>query len=70
MNKLRDFRVIKRVTQFQLKLLSGIQQPRISLIENGFIEPREDEKQRLAKALGEKPEKIWENETDIEKRNK
>jgi transcriptional regulator with XRE-family HTH domain len=61
MNKLRDIRVIKRVTQFQLRLLSGIHQSRISLIENGFIEPRSDERQRLAKALGVKQEEIFPN---------
>jgi hypothetical protein len=35
MNKLREIQVIRRVTQFQLRLLSGIHQSRISLIENG-----------------------------------
>lgn len=70
MNKLRDIRVIKRVTQFQLRLLSGIHQSRISLIENGLIEPREDEKQRVAKALQVMPEEIWENEADGKKGQK
>jgi transcriptional regulator with XRE-family HTH domain len=67
MNNLRNIRVVKRVTQFQLRLLSGIHQSRISLIENGLIEPRQDEKQRLSKALQVEPEKIWKNETDSEK---
>lgn len=70
MNKLREIRVIRRVTQFQLRLLSGIHQSRISLIENGFIEPRADERQRLAKALGVSPEKIWDYKIDIEKGKK
>lgn len=55
----RDTRVLKRITQFQLRLLTGIHQSRISLIENGLIEPRNDEKERLARALGVKPEDIW-----------
>jgi transcriptional regulator with XRE-family HTH domain len=58
-NKLRDIRVIKRITQFQLRLSTGIHQSKISMIENGLIEPREDEKKRLAKALGVKTEEIF-----------
>jgi len=52
MNRLREVRVIKRITQFQLKLQTGIHQTKISLIENGFVCPREDEKKRPARALG------------------
>jgi len=33
------------------------------MIENGLIEPREDEKKRLAKALGVKVEEIWTDST-------
>jgi lambda repressor-like predicted transcriptional regulator len=29
------------------------------LIENGLIHPKEDEKEKLAKALGVKGEEIW-----------
>jgi hypothetical protein len=42
----RDLRVINRVTQFQLRFLSAIDQSRISLIENGFIKPRSHKKLR------------------------
>lgn len=59
MNKLREIRVVKRITQFQLRLATGIHQSKISMIENGLVEPREDEKQRLAKALHARPEEIW-----------
>jgi transcriptional regulator with XRE-family HTH domain len=59
MNRLREIRVVKRITQFQLRLSTGIHQSKISLIENGLVEPREDEKQRLAKALHVRPEEIW-----------
>lgn len=61
MNKLRELRVIKRITQFQLRLSTGIHQSKISMIENGLIEPREDEKKRLSKALGVRPEEIFPN---------
>lgn len=59
MNRLREVRVVKRVSQFQLRLQTGIHQSKVSLIENGLVTPREDEKKRLAKALGVKPEEIW-----------
>lgn len=51
-NRLRDVRVLKRITQFQLRLSTGIHQSKISMIENGLILPRGDEKKALAKALG------------------
>ena len=59
MNRLREKRVIKRITQFQLRIATGIHQSKISMIENGLIEAREDEKKRLAKALGVRTEEIW-----------
>ncbi len=59
MNKLRELRVAKRVTQFQLRIATGIHQAKISMIENDLVEAREDEKQRLAKALYVRPEEIW-----------
>lgn len=62
MNKLREIRVIKRITQFQLRLSTGIHQSKISMIENELVDPREDEKKRLSKALGVRPEEIWSNQ--------
>ncbi len=59
MNRLREARVLTRITQFQLRLSTGIHQSKISMIENGLIDPREDEKLRLAKALHVRPEQIW-----------
>ncbi len=59
MNKVRDARVLKRISQFQLRLSTGIHQSKISLIENNLIEPREDEKRRLARALGASPEELF-----------
>jgi len=61
MNKLRELRVVKRVTQFQLRIVTGIHQSKISMIENGLVTPREDERKRLAKALGVRLEEIWED---------
>ena len=62
MNRLREIRVTKRITQFQLRLATGIHQSKISMIENGLVEPPDDEKKRLAKALGVRIEEIWPEE--------
>ena len=59
MNRLREVRVVKRVTQFQLRLDTGIHQSKISLIENGLMKPRDDEKKRLSKALGVTPQDLF-----------
>jgi transcriptional regulator with XRE-family HTH domain len=71
MSRLREVRVIKRVSQFRLRLLTDIHQSKISLIENGLVKPREDEKKKLAQALNVKVEEIWgaedENTKSIQK---
>lgn len=59
MNKLRETRVIKRVSQFQLRLLSGVHQSKISLIENNLIQPRPEEAKKLSKALGASAEELF-----------
>ncbi len=59
MNQLKVLRAIKRITQFKLSLKSGILQSRLSLLENGLIEPRADEKEKLAKALGVSVKEIF-----------
>jgi len=55
---LREARFKRRLTQFDLRLKTGIHQSKISHFERGFMQPRQDEKTRLAKALGFKPEEI------------
>lgn len=62
MNRLREKRVVKRITQFKLRLATGIHQSRISLIENGLVQPRADEINRLAEALDLEPEELFKNE--------
>ena len=59
MNRLREVRFFKRVTQPLLALKTGIQQSRISLIENELVIPREDEKQKIAEALGTTVQNIF-----------
>lgn len=58
---LRELRFRKRISQWELSRTSGVHQSRISLIENCFSTPTNDEKNKLAKALGLKPGEIeWE----------
>ena len=59
MNKLRETRVVKKISQFQLRVLTGIHQSKISMIENGLIQARDDERERLARALGVRPEELF-----------
>jgi transcriptional regulator with XRE-family HTH domain len=59
-NDFRITRAIKRVTQEHLETKTGINQTRISLIENGLAEPTQKEKKKLGKALGVDFRDIWE----------
>ena len=49
--KLKEARFKKGLTQWDLKTRTGIHQTKISLIERGYVVPRDDERLRLAKAL-------------------
>ena len=58
---LREARFKRQFTQYHLVLKTGIPQSKISLIERGFIEPREAEKIKIARALHLKTNQIeWE----------
>jgi transcriptional regulator with XRE-family HTH domain len=48
---LKEAQLKKNLTQFDLRIKSGIHQSKISLIENGFIRPSPEEIERLCKAL-------------------
>lgn len=62
MNRLRVIRAEKRVTQFQLRLMTGIHQSKLSMAENDLIKLTEDEKKRLSKVLGVPVNEIWQAE--------
>ena len=62
MNRIREIRVIKRLSQFELRLKTGIHQSKISLIENGLIEPSGDEKAKISTALGVALDELWPEE--------
>lgn len=49
---LKEMREEKSITQWDLRLLTGIHQTKISLIERGYVVPNEREKIKIAKALG------------------
>lgn len=52
MNKtLKIIRIKRGITQWDLSHKTGIRNYKISLFENGHIEPNKEEKKKLAKAL-------------------
>lgn len=62
-NRLRVIRAEKRITQFQLRLQTGINATKISFIENGLVEPRPDEMRKLARSLGVNPQELFVEES-------
>ena len=62
MNRLKVIRAERRLTQFKLALLSGITQSRLSYFENSLLMPTDDEKKKLAGALGMEVEGIFPKE--------
>jgi len=60
---LREKRFFGELSIYDLSQKTGIDPARISLIERGYKNPKQDEKQKLAKVLGCKVEDIFsENE--------
>jgi DNA-binding XRE family transcriptional regulator len=51
MNKLREIRKTKGISQWRLAYDARVFQSKISLCENGLIEFDEEEKKRIAEAL-------------------
>ena len=45
-------RAVKKKTQWDIRQSTGIHQSKISLIEHGYVVPRDDEKVLISKALG------------------
>ncbi|HUU39673.1 MAG TPA: helix-turn-helix transcriptional regulator [Desulfatiglandales bacterium] len=56
---LREARFFKGLNQWDISVRTGIAQSRISLIERGYVVPKEGEKKRIAKALNHKIEDIF-----------
>lgn len=55
----REARFHKRISQWAIALKTKIPQSRISLIERGYIEPKDNEKAAIAKALGCRQKDLW-----------
>lgn len=51
MNRLREFRHKRGLSQLRLAMLTGIQPPLISRLENGWLYPYPGWRKRLARAL-------------------
>lgn len=51
-SKLKKTRLLKGKSQYHLEQMTGIHQSRISLIESGYRNPTQEQKNKLAKALG------------------
>ena len=49
---LKTIRAKKRVTQWDLRLKTEINQTKLSLLENGYLKPSEEEAKKIASALG------------------
>ena len=62
-NRLFETRIKHRISQYVIAQRTGIQQPRISIIERSLVTPRQDEKERIAAALCVKAEEIFPMET-------
>jgi len=58
-NRLKVVRAEKRITQFRLCVMTGLNTAKLSMIENGLIAPSEEERLQIAEALGVRPERIW-----------
>jgi len=48
---LREARFKAKKTQWSVRLFTNINQTKLSLIENGYVFPSEDEKHKIAEAL-------------------
>ncbi len=51
-NRLKEIRAARRITQFDLRIKTGISQTMISYWERGLLQPSEDQKRKIAGALG------------------
>ena len=59
---LRRERVLHQMSLYDLRGKTGISVSKLSLLERGIEQPREDEKGRLAKALGVRVQDLFPEE--------
>lgn len=58
-NRLRLIRILRRKTQIEVGLETGLSQTAISNFENGLVEPSQDEKEKLAGSLAASVDDIF-----------
>jgi len=58
MTWIKIFRNLRRKSQFELSLATRIPSYRLSRLENGLVDPTEEELERLAIALDTSPEML------------
>lgn len=58
-NRLRIVRIVGGLTQYGLRNRTGINTAKISLIENGYIQPSDEEKEVICKALNVSVEEVF-----------
>jgi len=56
---LKKARMLKGLNQYDVACRTNITQPRLSLIENGYCEPKTEEKRILANILGVPVEELF-----------
>ena len=56
---LKEARFFKGLNQWDISVKTGIPQSKLSLIERGYVDPKKDEKKKIAKALGYKVTDIF-----------
>ena len=59
MSKMKELRFFKGLSQWQIRMVTGISQAKLSLIERGYIVPQEEEKKKIAAALNVRPEEVF-----------
>ena len=63
---LKEARFFRGLNQWDISIKTGIPQSKLSLIERGYVDPKEDEKKQIAKALGCKVADIFpENDREV-----
>ena len=64
---LREARFFKGLNQWDIAVKTGIPQSKLSLIERGYVTPKEDEKKKIAKILGYRVTEIFPENGDLKR---
>ena len=62
LSNLRKERLLRQLSLYDLRAKTGIGVSKLSLVERGLEQPRDDEKVRLAKALGARVQDLFPKE--------